>query len=62
MVDILINKPDGDFLIFIFFDLCGTFDIANSPYIIETLSSPAEIFGLVVPQESQTQHALSLIH
>ena len=62
MVDILINKPHGYFSIFIFFDLCGTFDTANSPYIIETLFSPAKIFGLVVPQDSQTQHALSLIH
>lgn len=62
MVAILINKPNGYFLIFIFFNLCGTFDITHSPYIIETLSSPAEIFGLVVPQESQTPHALGLSH
>lgn len=38
MVDIIINKPSGYFSIFIFLDLCGIFDIAHSPCIIETLA------------------------
>lgn len=45
MVDIIINKPNGYLLVFIFLDLCEISDIANSPCIIETLS-PA---GAVLP-------------
>lgn len=52
MVKILINKLNGYFLVITCLGVYGTFSIANSPFIVETLSFPDEILGLTVPQES----------